>query len=60
MSIRIRNTRTGRTTQARDGKDAAVIAKIELDRRSGIETTGMYPAAPPSLRRHCAQVKAAS
>jgi hypothetical protein len=34
--IRIVNTRTGRTTIARGGKDAALIMKVELDRRSGI------------------------
>lgn len=35
--IRIVNTRTGRTTVATDGRDAANIVKIEQDRRSFIE-----------------------
>lgn len=34
--IRIHNTRTGRTVEAKDGADAALMAKIELDRRSGM------------------------
>lgn len=34
--IRIYNSRTGRTTEAKDGADAALMTKIELDRRSGI------------------------
>jgi hypothetical protein len=37
IPIRIVNTRTGRTTVARGGKDAANIIKIEQDRRSGLE-----------------------
>lgn len=39
--IRIRNTRTGRTTIANGGADAALIAKVELDRRSGIALAEM-------------------
>jgi hypothetical protein len=35
--IRFTNTRTGKSIAAKDGKDAALLAKIELDRRSGIE-----------------------
>jgi hypothetical protein len=35
--IRIKNTRTGRTVEAKGGKDAANIIKIEQDRRSYIE-----------------------
>ena len=35
--IRIFNTRTGRRTRARNGKDAAEMVKIEQDRRSFIE-----------------------
>lgn len=35
--IRITNTRTGKTTTARGGKDAAHILRTELDRRTGIE-----------------------
>jgi hypothetical protein len=35
MVIRIRNSRTGRTVKAENGKDASRIVKIELDRRSG-------------------------
>lgn len=35
--IRITNTRTGKSTAAKDGKDAALMAKLELDRRTGIE-----------------------
>lgn len=38
--IRIVNTRTGRRITANGGRDAANIAKIELDRRSGIELSG--------------------
>lgn len=34
--IRIVNTRTGRTTIASGGKDAALITKVELDRRGGL------------------------
>lgn len=37
--IRFTNTRTGKTTAAKDGKDAALLARVELDRRSGIELT---------------------
>lgn len=36
MAIRVKNTRTGRTVTAHNGKDAANIVKIELDRRSGM------------------------
>jgi len=39
MGIRITNTRTGKSTEAKDGKDAALMARIELDRRTGIELT---------------------
>ena len=35
--IRIKNTRTGRVTTAAGGKDAALILRTELDRRTGIE-----------------------
>lgn len=37
MGIRITNTRTGKSTAAKDGKDAALMARIELDRRTGYE-----------------------
>lgn len=37
MAIRITNTRTGKSTPAKDGKDAALMARIELDRRTGYE-----------------------
>lgn len=39
MAIRITNTRTGKSTPAKDGKDAALMAKVELDRRTGYELT---------------------
>lgn len=35
--MRITNTRTGRTTAAKDGADLALMVKVELDRRTGIE-----------------------
>jgi hypothetical protein len=34
--IRVRNTRTGKTTTAHNGKDAVHLVKVELDRRSGM------------------------
>jgi hypothetical protein len=35
--IRIKNTRTGRTVKAKNGADAALMLKIEQDRRTGLE-----------------------
>lgn len=61
--IRVRNTRTDRTVEARDGKDAALMARIELDRRSGIAISrgelllqpipriGRTAERPPNLRK---------
>lgn len=43
MGIRIYNSRTGRTTEARDGKDAALMVKIEQDRRSGLAAVVSEP-----------------
>lgn len=37
MGIRFTNTRTGRSVQAKDGRDAAHMLKIEQDRRTGLE-----------------------
>ncbi len=38
MAIRVYNSRTGRTVEAKDGKDARNMVKIEIDRRSGMES----------------------
>lgn len=47
MGIRIQNTRTGRTVEARDGRDAAVMVKIEQDRRSGLTIANLGEALRP-------------
>lgn len=49
--IRIRNTRTGRTTQAKDGADAALMTKIELDRRSGLAAALSGPVIQTERQR---------
>lgn len=49
--IHFRNTRTGRTVAAKDGKDVALMLKIEQDRRSGIEASQQGQAAFASLYR---------
>jgi hypothetical protein len=48
--IRIRNTRTGKTTEARDGKDAARILQIESDRRTGAELAAMVTPSSDAER----------
>lgn len=48
--IRIVNTRTKRTVTARSGKDAVLLAKVELDRRSGIECERLLGASPKDAR----------
>jgi len=41
--IRFVNTRTGRETVARDGKDAAVLVRAEQDTRFGLEVASRKP-----------------
>lgn len=43
--IRVKNTRTGRTTEAHNGKDAALLVKVEQDRRSSLEAQSLTLAA---------------
>lgn len=44
--IRFTNTRTGKSVQAKSGKDAALMLKIEQDRRSGLEVSAAVEQTP--------------
>jgi len=48
--MRITNTRTGKTTAAKDGADLALMVKVELDRRTGIELAGPPTRQTPAER----------
>lgn len=48
--MRITNTRTGKTTTARDAADLAHMVKVELDRRTGIELAGSAVSQTPAER----------
>jgi hypothetical protein len=43
MGIRFTNTRTKRSTRAKDGKDLALMLRIESDRRTGLELAKRPP-----------------
>lgn len=46
MAIRFKNTRTGRSVAAKDGKDAALMIRIEQDRRTGLELAAAVEQTP--------------
>lgn len=58
MGIRIYNSRTGRTVEAKDGKDAALMAKIELDRRSGLAAVLSEPVRQTPREREADMAEA--
>lgn len=42
--IRFKNTRTGRTIEAQNGKDAVRLLQVEADRRTGAEIAAQVRA----------------
>lgn len=58
MGIRFRNTRTGRSVPAKDGADAALMVKIEQDRRSGLEAALSGPGVQTPRQREADMAEA--
>lgn len=58
MGIRVVNTRTGRSVNAKDGADAALMAKIELDRRSGMAAVLSGPVIQTERQREADMAEA--